>query len=71
MQHSDTLLTESGKDTHLQGGKIFNRNLGEKPKVWARTKRKNLVRSVKTNRYYVRVFTGGKEVWKSLRTSAL
>ena len=69
MQDTDTLLPKSSKDTHLQGGKIFNRNPGEKPKVWARTKQRNLVRSVKTKRYYARVFSGGKEVWKSLKTS--
>jgi integrase len=65
MQHSDTLLKQIGEDATLQSGISFTK----KPKVWARTKQKNLVRSVKTNRYYARVFAGGKEVWKSLKTS--
>jgi len=56
-------------DTHLQGGKPFNRNPGEKAKVWAKTRQKNLVRNVKTGRYYARAWTGGREVWKSLSTS--
>jgi len=55
--------------TDLQGGNSFTRNSGEKLKVWAKTPQKNLVRSVKTHRYYARVFAGGKEVWKSLKTS--
>jgi len=33
------------------------------------TPQKNLVRSVKTKRYYARVYAGGKEVWKSLGTA--
>src|SRR5215470_6786609 len=65
MQHSDTLLRKTGKDATLQSGI----SLSKKPKVWAKTKQKNLVRSVKTDRYYARVFAGGKEVWKSLKTS--
>jgi hypothetical protein len=64
-RHSDTLLSQIGEDATLQSGISFSK----KPKVWARTKQKNLVRNVKTNRYYARVFTGGKEVWKSLGTS--
>jgi integrase len=37
-------------------------------KTWARTSQQNLVRH-KSGRYYVRAFGGGKEVWKSLKTS--
>src|SRR5215831_11534071 len=65
MQHTDTLLTKTGGDATPQSGFSFTK----KPKVWAKTKQKNLVRSVKTGRYYARVFAGGKEVWKSFKTS--
>ena len=37
-------------------------------KTWERTRLKNLVRH-KSGRYYARAFAGGKEVWKSLKTS--
>ena len=37
-------------------------------KTWERTRRQNLVRH-KSGRYYARAFAGGKEVWKSLKTS--
>jgi integrase len=41
----------------------------QKPtKTWERTRLQNLVRH-KSGRYYARVFSGGKEVWKSLKTS--
>jgi integrase len=55
--------------TILHGGNSFNQNSGEKPKVWAKTPKKNLVRNVKTGRYYARTWIGGREVWKSLGTS--
>jgi hypothetical protein len=35
---------------------------------WERTRLQNLVRH-KSGRYYARAFAGGKEVWKSLKTS--
>jgi integrase len=38
------------------------------PKTWERTRLQNLVRH-KSGRYYARAFAGGKEVWKSLKTS--
>src|SRR5437867_11207695 len=38
------------------------------PKTWERTRLQNLVRH-KFGRYYARAFAGGKEVWKSLKTS--
>jgi integrase len=42
---------------------------GRKPtKTWERTRLQNLVRH-KSGRYYARAFAGGKEVWKSLKTS--
>jgi integrase len=37
-------------------------------KTWERTRLQHLVRH-KSGRYYARVFSGGKEVWKSLKTS--
>jgi integrase len=37
-------------------------------KTWEKTRLKNLVRH-KSSRYYARAFAGGKEVWKSLKTS--
>jgi integrase len=37
-------------------------------KTWKRTRLQNLLRH-KSGRYYARAFAGGKEVWKSLRTS--
>ena len=37
-------------------------------KTWERTRLQYLVRH-KSGRYYARVFSGGKEVWKSLRTT--
>lgn len=40
----------------------------KKPKVWEKTKEQNLVRH-KSGRYYARVHSNGKEVWKSLRTA--
>jgi len=63
MQHSDTLLTQLDSNTILQGAKIENRK-----KVWNKTGKENLVRH-KSGRYYARVWSGGKEVWKGLKTS--
>ena len=37
-------------------------------KTWERTRLQNLVRH-RSGRYYARAFAGGKEVWKSLKTS--
>src|SRR6266487_2047560 len=37
-------------------------------KTWERTRLQNLIRH-KSGRYYARAFDGGKEVWKSLKTS--
>jgi integrase len=54
-------------NTQLQGGKTFSR----KKARWAKTGKENLVRHRKSGRYYARVSSGGKEVWKSLRTSHL
>jgi len=39
-------------------------------KTWKRTRTQNLIRH-KSGSYYARAFAGGKEVWKSLRTSHL
>src|SRR6476620_10943946 len=39
-------------------------------KTWQKTRTQNLIRH-KSGRYYARAYTGGKEVWKSLRTSHL
>jgi hypothetical protein len=39
-------------------------------KTGQRTRHQNLVRH-KSGRYYARAFAGGKEVWKSLKTSHL
>ena len=39
-------------------------------KTWQRTRHQNLLRH-KSGRYYARAFAGGKEVWKSLKTSHL
>ena len=38
--------------------------------MWQRTRHQNLIRH-KSGRYYARAFAGGKEVWKSLKTSHL
>ena len=37
-------------------------------KTWERTRLQNLLRH-KSGRYYARAFAGGKEVWRSLKTS--
>src|ERR1700736_5079707 len=37
-------------------------------KTWERTRLQSLIRH-KSGRYYARAFAGGKEVWKSLKTS--
>ena len=39
-------------------------------KTWTRTGRQNLVRH-KSGRYYARIFAGGKETWKALRTDIM
>src|SRR4051794_24440135 len=36
--------------------------------IWQKTRKPNLLRH-KSGRYYARAFAGGKEVWKSLKTS--
>ena len=41
---------------------------GKPTQTWERTRLQNLVRH-KSGRYYARAFAGGKEVWKSLKTS--
>src|SRR5438552_4719159 len=41
---------------------------GKPTKTWERTRLQNLIRH-KSGRYYARAFAGGKEVWKSLKTS--
>ena len=38
-------------------------------KRWEKTRLQNLVRNAQSGRYYARAFEGGKEVWKSLKTS--
>jgi hypothetical protein len=43
-------------------------NQWKRAKTWERTWLQNLVRH-KSGRYYARAFAGGKEVWKSLKTS--
>src|SRR5438132_6787932 len=40
----------------------------EPRKTWEKSRLQNLVRH-KSGRYYARAFAGGKEVWKSLKTS--
>src|SRR5947207_8681342 len=40
----------------------------KRTKTWERTRLQNLIRH-KSGRYYARAFAGGKEVWKSLKTS--
>jgi integrase len=42
----------------------------ETPETWQKTSVQNLVRH-KTGRYYARAYSGGKEIWKSLKTSAI
>jgi len=63
----NTVKIDHSPDHHaniyLQGGKPFNQK-----KTWTSTGKDNLVRH-KSGRYYARVFAGGKEVWKSLKTS--
>jgi integrase len=38
-------------------------------KTWARTGHRNLLRHHQSGNYYARTFVGGKEIWKSLKTS--
>jgi integrase len=38
-------------------------------KTWARTGHRNLLRHQQSGNYYARTFAGGKEIWKSLKTS--
>jgi len=45
-------------------------NTTEAAKTWTRTGVQNLVRH-KSGRYYARIFAGGKESWKSLKTDLL
>src|SRR5437867_4394204 len=42
--------------------------LRKSTKTWQKTRKPNLLRN-KSGRYYARAFAGGKEVWKSLKTS--
>jgi hypothetical protein len=55
-------LSTKRRDTDLQGADSFNR-----PKVWNKTGKDNLVRH-SSGWYYARVYAEGKEVWKSLKT---
>jgi len=41
----------------------------EAPKRWVKTRLQNLVRHSESGRYYARIWSNGKEVWKSLKTS--
>jgi len=63
VQKDSSSAIEAG--TIPQGADSFNR-----PKIWNKTGKDNLVRH-KSGRYYARVFGKGKEVWKSLKTSHL
>ncbi len=67
MTQCNTVQKDSSKaieaETVPQGAESFNR-----PKVWNKTGKDNLVRH-KSGRYYARVFAKGKDVWKSLKTS--
>jgi len=63
VQKDSSSAIEAG--TIPQGANSFNR-----PKIWNKTGKDNLVRH-KSGRYYARVFGKGKEVWKSLKTSHL
>jgi hypothetical protein len=38
-------------------------------KTWARTGHRNLLKHQQSGKYYARTFAGGKEIWKSLKTS--
>ncbi|HME89671.1 MAG TPA: site-specific integrase [Chthoniobacterales bacterium] len=38
-------------------------------KTWARTGHRNLLKHQRSGNYYARTFAGGKEIWKSLKTS--
>ena len=38
-------------------------------KTWARTGHRNLIKHQQSGNYYARTFAGGKEIWKSLKTS--
>jgi hypothetical protein len=37
--------------------------------TWARTGHRNLLEHQQSGKYYARTFAGGKEIWKSLKTS--
>jgi len=38
-------------------------------RTWARTGHRNLLKHQRSGNYYARTFAGGKEIWKSLKTS--
>src|SRR5262245_64148815 len=38
-------------------------------KTWARPGNRNLLKHQQSGNYYARTFAGGKEIWKSLKTS--
>jgi hypothetical protein len=38
-------------------------------KTWVRTGHRNLLKHQQSGNYYARTFAGGKEIWKSLKTS--
>src|SRR5262249_32214518 len=61
----------TGNSFNQTADRILHRGKSFSPKkVWSSTGKDNLVRH-KSGRYYARVFSGGKEIWKSLKTSHL
>src|SRR5215510_4191678 len=52
----------------LHLSRSFSTVNGMKAKTWEKTRLQNLVRH-RSGRYYARAFAGGKEIWKSLKTS--
>src|SRR5262245_42311414 len=80
MKDSATQRNTNTSNIQLQGGNLFGQTADRVPQgansfnrkkgVWNKTGKENLVRH-KSGRYYARVAGGGKEVWKSLRTSHL
>ncbi|MGB8168936.1 MAG: site-specific integrase [Chthoniobacteraceae bacterium] len=44
-------------------------NSDSRPKYWEKTRLNNLVRHAVNKRFYARLYTGGKEVWRSLKTT--
>ena len=66
-QHFAPVDNSPANVKHRRKNSRAKRN-GEAPKRWVTTRLQNLLRHNNSGIYYARVFSGGKEVWKSLKT---